>query len=148
MAAIESASCFDLPIWVSISALADRRRREHYLGVEESQQHSKTRLAHEPLAQAVEKIVSAGATTLLLMHSDLKVARPCLDIMRAHHEGWLGVYPNAGHWLRPQWAFVDQIEPSQFVSEADGWYQSGARILGGCCGIGPTHIKALSDKFS
>jgi homocysteine S-methyltransferase len=147
VAAVETAAGFDVPVWVAISGLVDRDSGELRLGVEESQEHSKHRRSHEPLGNAVERIVNAGATTLLLMHSDLKATQPALEVMRAHHDGWLGVYPNAGHWLRPQWAFVDQVEPADFVAEAQAWYDTGARILGGCCGIGPDHITALSEHF-
>ena len=148
LAALESAAAFDVPVWVAISALVDRDSDELRLGVEESQEHSKMSWTHEPLGEAVQEIVNAGASTLLLMHSDLKATRPALEALRAnHHHGTLGVYPNAGHWLRPQWAFVDQIEPVDFVAEAEAWYDTGARILGGCCGIGPAHIEALSERF-
>ncbi|MAL70756.1 MAG: homocysteine S-methyltransferase, partial [Alteromonas sp.] len=27
------------------------------------------------------------------------------------------------------------------------WVAAGATIIGGCCGIGPEHIKAISDVF-
>jgi methionine synthase I (cobalamin-dependent) len=147
VAAVESTARFDVPVWVAISGLVDRDSGELRLGVEESQEHSASRRSHELLSEAVERTVNAGANTLLLMHSDLKAIRPALEVMRAHHDGWLGVYPNAGHWLRPQWAFVDQVEPVDFVAEAEAWYDTGARILGGCCGIGPDHITALSQRF-
>jgi S-methylmethionine-dependent homocysteine/selenocysteine methylase len=147
VAAVESTARFDVPVWVAISGLVDRDSGELRLGVEESQEHSASRRSHELLSEAVERTVNAGANTLLLMHSDLKATRPALEVMRAHHDGWLGVYPNAGHWLRPQWAFVDQVEPVDFVAEAEAWYDTGARILGGCCGIGPDHITALSQRF-
>ena len=34
----------------------------------------------------------------------------------------------------------------EFVDFADKWFDIGASIVGGCCGIGPDHISALSDK--
>ena len=27
------------------------------------------------------------------------------------------------------------------------WVEQGARIIGGCCGIGPEHIRALNENL-
>ena len=40
--------------------------------------------------------------------------------------------------------FVDQISPQDYLERARKWLDTGARIVGGCCGIGPEHIAALS----
>ena len=34
--------------------------------------------------------------------------------------------------------------PEQLAAEARGWIASGARIVGGCCGTTPEHIRALA----
>ena len=45
----------------------------------------------------------------------------------------------------PNWNFVDVISPEDLVAEANIWVKNGVRLLGGCCGLGPDHIKALAD---
>lgn len=37
------------------------------------------------------------------------------------------------------------LDPSRYLAWARTWVASGATIIGGCCGIGPDHIAALSD---
>lgn len=37
------------------------------------------------------------------------------------------------------------LTPENYLAFAKAWQQSGASILGGCCGIGPEHIAALSQ---
>jgi S-methylmethionine-dependent homocysteine/selenocysteine methylase len=66
----------------------------------------------------------------------------------------IGVYANA---FMPE---ADAVEPYAGISEmrrdlgperylqyAAQWVQSGATIVGGCCGIGPEHIAALRAHF-
>jgi len=40
---------------------------------------------------------------------------------------------------------VDQISPDDYVAKARAWVDEGAQIIGGCCGIGPEHIRALAQ---
>jgi S-methylmethionine-dependent homocysteine/selenocysteine methylase len=37
------------------------------------------------------------------------------------------------------------LTPEKYLAEAEKWVQSGASIVGGCCGVFPEHIKALSS---
>ena len=30
---------------------------------------------------------------------------------------------------------------------AEGWVARGAQIVGGCCGIGPEHIRPLAERM-
>jgi S-methylmethionine-dependent homocysteine/selenocysteine methylase len=55
----------------------------------------------------------------------------------------LGVYPETGYFTKPNWNFIDIISPADLVTEALGWVAAGVRLLGGCCGTSPDHIKAL-----
>ena len=143
VAIIEEVAACELPIWVAVSCLWDRVTGKMHLGVEESQSSSDPRRVHEALEHVAETVSRTGGSALLLMHSDLKAILPGLKVTQKHYPGARGAYPNAGYWLRPEWAFVDQISPEDFLDEARGWVETGAQIIGGCCGIGPTHIEAL-----
>jgi methionine synthase I (cobalamin-dependent) len=48
----------------------------------------------------------------------------------------------------PNWQFTDEISPEDFASEAEGWVALGARVVGGCCGIGPEHVRALRERLA
>lgn len=41
----------------------------------------------------------------------------------------------------------DEMTPESYLEFAKTWVQSGASIIGGCCGIEPRHIKAISQHF-
>ena len=62
-----------------------------------------------------------------------------------------GAYPNRFH-VPPGWTLDNEIavEPTEMTVEdylgfVDTWRRSGATIIGGCCGIGPEFIAALSS---
>ncbi len=58
------------------------------------------------------------------------------------------VYPNSGEVYLPQsktWKGIS--EPKYFVEMAQEWAKSGADIIGGCCRIGPDHIRSISHNL-
>ena len=62
-----------------------------------------------------------------------------------------GAYPNRFH-VPPGWTLDNEIavEPTEMTVEdylgfVDTWRRSGATIIGGCCGVGPEFIAALSS---
>ena len=149
-AGVEAITDIGLPVWVAMSCMQSHDTEEVMLGVEESQAHSndELRMAYEPFGPAVAAVMARGASAALMMHSDLNVTQAALETIAAHYEGPRGAYPNAGHWLRPQWAFVDQVSPEAYAEEASAWIASGARVVGGCCGIGPAHIEAVRERIA
>jgi S-methylmethionine-dependent homocysteine/selenocysteine methylase len=42
---------------------------------------------------------------------------------------------------------MDMISSEDFVAEAQGWLDMGARLIGDCCGIGPEHIRLLKERL-
>jgi len=59
------------------------------------------------------------------------------------------VYPNSGEVydaLTKTWSGIS--EPEVFVKMAQEWLVQGADILGGCCRIGPDHIRAMASEIS
>lgn len=38
-----------------------------------------------------------------------------------------------------------ELTPQDYLEYSKTWFESGATIIGGCCGIGPEHIKLLSE---
>ncbi len=47
----------------------------------------------------------------------------------------------------PSWQFNDIISPEEYAVEAGKWIRMGARVIGGCCGIGPAHISELKKRY-
>lgn len=55
-----------------------------------------------------------------------------------------GVYANDGrHWTDGAWHGA-RVGADEYAACAAGWVAAGARIVGGCCGTGPGHIRALN----
>ena len=46
------------------------------------------------------------------------------------------------------WAFTEELSPERYAELARGWMESGARIVGGCCGTTSAHTAALSYAIS
>ena len=80
-----------------------------------------------------------------MMHSVRDVTEDAVKIMLATYSGPVGAYPNAGYWKRPNWTFVDQISPDEYLADARRWVEAGAAIVGGGCGVGVEHIRALAE---
>ena len=41
----------------------------------------------------------------------------------------------------------DDVTPEAYLEWATRWVDAGATIIGGCCGVGPDHIRALSAQL-
>lgn len=134
VAAVEAASEVGLPIWIGMSP------RRHAPGGELAVFDHPGR-AFEPL---VAQLARYPAMALNVMHSPVPDIDLAMSVVRRHWDGPIGVYPESGYFTMPDWQFVDIIEPDALVDAARRWVAHGARLVGGCCGLGPAHIGALS----
>ncbi|MFN0190742.1 MAG: homocysteine S-methyltransferase family protein, partial [Aestuariivirga sp.] len=71
-----------------------------------------------------------------------------IPLLKTFWQGAMGAYPESGYFKMPDWQFIDVIPPTLLLAKARAWKELGVSILGGCCGIGPEHIKALSKEFA
>ena len=134
-----------VPVWVSLSCLRDRDTGAVMHGIEESAEASHVAEAYGPLAETVREIMSVGGSAVLMMHSVRDVTEDAVKVLRAAYSGPVGAYPNAGYWTRPNWTFVDRVSPDVYLDDARRWVEAGAAIVGGCCGVGVEHIRAVAD---
>ena len=98
-------------------------------------------------AAVLDALIPMGPTVINIMHSEVGAIPEAIELLRDRWSGPIGVYPESGYFTKPHWNFVDIIPPPDLVTEALGWVAAGARLLGGCCGTGPEHIKALQDAM-
>jgi homocysteine S-methyltransferase len=55
------------------------------------------------------------------------------------------VYPNSGEVYRAEDnSWTGESECAAYGVQARTWYESGARIIGGCCRTGPDHIREIA----
>jgi methionine synthase I (cobalamin-dependent) len=97
--------------------------------------------------QDLPTVIGDGVEAVLVMHSPLEAVRPALAAIERHWTGPRGAYPHAGSFERPTWVFRD-VAPSAMADEAAAWVSDGARIVGGCCGTRPDHIRAIRDRLA
>jgi S-methylmethionine-dependent homocysteine/selenocysteine methylase len=102
----------------------------------------------EILQRVLDRLLADIKAMVAIMHCDLDVSDAALEIAGQHWQGPLGVYPNSGLYEKPHWRFDTVCTPAEFVSHAQTWIDSGAHIVGGCCGIGPQPIQALNEHIA
>lgn len=124
-----------LPVWMGVSA------RTH---------QGQTELATASYAdcsfeEMVKRISSYPVDIVNIMHTQIPDVDRAFEIVRRYWSGPIGIYPESGFFTMPNWNFVDVISPEDLVAEANTWVKNGVRLLGGCCGLGPEHIKALAN---
>lgn len=109
----------------------------------------------ESIAQAFEEIHAQGAQALLFncCQAELMEAAVREAARLAQGSGLrLGVYANsfaqnASHQAANQGLSTlrADLDAQSYLAFARRWQQAGASIIGGCCGIGPEHIQALTQ---
>ena len=134
--ATEAAVATGLPVWVGISVERGEDGRLVGFGREDQ------------LFNDVAKRLSATKPAVInIMHTSPNDTDDALQTLRKYWDGPIGTYPESGYFKMPDWQFIDIISPEELVSKSRGWKAQGATIFGGCCGIGPDHIAALSKEF-
>jgi len=108
-------------------------------------------LSREPLEKAVAEMEVGGASAVLVNCTPPADVARALERMKKFCKLPYGGYGMVGRFSPPSWKFdffpqfVDTEEwpPDRYAAEAARWRDSGATILGGCCGTNPAHISAL-----
>jgi S-methylmethionine-dependent homocysteine/selenocysteine methylase len=99
------------------------------------------------LRQSLALLAPLGSAAVTVMHTLTEDIAPALEIVRQHWSGPTGAYAHSGEWIDPNWQFVDMISPEDYLAVAQQWVERGAQIIGGCCGIGPEHIRLLKERL-
>jgi S-methylmethionine-dependent homocysteine/selenocysteine methylase len=120
-----------LPVWVSLTCTAGARLR-----------------SGEPIKAAMDALLPLAPSALLVNCSSPEHTTEALAALGGLHTVPLGAYANNGHPLDAAgWSFTGEYPPPRYVEEARRWRKRGARILGGCCGTTPEHIRALREDL-
>ena len=97
-------------------------------------------------ATIAEQAKAGGAAAVGANCGDLTPAEYAIVIAEMAKAGLpLIVQPNAGKpQLRNQEVFYP-LAPQEFAAEMQECYNAGAKLLGGCCGTTPDHIRAIKS---
>ncbi|MGW2254132.1 homocysteine S-methyltransferase [Kitasatospora sp. NPDC001660] len=129
-AMLEVVRGLGVPAWLSYSVAGDRTR------------------AGQPLAEAfalakdVDEMLAVGVNCCTPQDADLAVA-PAAEVTGKP----VVVYPNSGERWDPDirgW----RGEPTFRSARVRGWLADGARLVGGCCRVGPDGIAALAAEVA
>jgi S-methylmethionine-dependent homocysteine/selenocysteine methylase len=137
-AALQAAAETGLPVWLGISPV---RLDDGTLGTLPELGDGDS---FEDLLRA---LADPAPDAVTVMHAKPDVVLDAIEIIRRHFAGPIGVYPESGSWEPPHWVF-DGLTPGAYLREATAWADRGAQLIGGCCGIGPEHIRALADGLA
>lgn len=133
--AIEAAVATGLPVWVGFSC---KIKEDGTVVLWDGE---------TTIAAAFDHLSLDGVSLVAVMHTLVEDTKPALREVVGRWDGPVGAYPHAGRFVMPNWQFIDEITPEDFAEEATEWHALGARMLGGCCGIGPEHVRALTERF-
>lgn len=106
----------------------------------------------ESIAAAVAATAPLDVQALLFNCTSPAAISAALPLLRDLTDNAIGCYPN--RLVIPEnWTLDNDVatgtremSAAEFVAYARQWYQAGASIIGGCCGIGPELITALSRE--
>ena len=137
-AVFDAANKTKKPIWAGFSV---RRSKK-------GEVVSFTEEADIPFTEILEIIKDYKLEAAGIMHSAVDVISDAVEILKGFYDGPIMAYPDSGGWVSPNWDFDKIIKPDALQSAAKGWSEQGVQIIGGCCGLSPEHIKAISKlKF-
>ncbi len=129
-AACEAAKRTRLPFWVSFICDAQARL-----------------LSGEDLSAALDRVARFEPELVSINCLPPSAVPKALEVF-ARSAIPFGVYANLGApYENSPDQRVEDHDPASFVSVAEQWVEAGARMIGGCCGTTPEHIRALRSAF-
>jgi S-methylmethionine-dependent homocysteine/selenocysteine methylase len=100
-----------------------------------------------PLKEAVAAVGSLRPHAVGVMHTQMEHTADSVAAIADRWSGPVFAYPHRGVFEMPNWRFTDTVSPTDFADAAAHWFKAGASVIGGCCGIGPAHIRELSESL-
>jgi homocysteine S-methyltransferase len=126
VAAAKAAARTGLPCWVSFICGSDGQL-----------------LSGESLAEALDAVGPADPDVVLVNCLPPSAVPFCLVTLAVSGIPF-GVYANLGApYPNSPDPRREDCDPVEFARRADQWIEAGARVVGGCCGTTPEHIRAL-----
>ena len=121
LGAIAEVTASDMPVWVSFRRV-DRSPDEASTG----------------LGPALARLAEAGVRAVLVNCVPVDHVSQALAEIVTSTTLPAGCYPSLGR----------NLDPARFGELSAEWLAQGARIIGGCCGVGPAHIAAVRENLA
>ena len=136
---VEAAVATGLPVWLGFSCRMNDAR-DRVLAYD-------TRGGAVDFDDAIDPILEIGGQVAGVMHSNSDDTGPGLEVLKRRWSGPLMAYAESGRFEHPNWQFVDIVSPDDYLGYTLDWVGMGVQIVGGCCGIGPDHIRMLKERL-
>ena len=133
--AIEEALKTGVEVWVGLSCRTNEKSGQLAMFDDPSRLFSET----------LDAVTAFDVQSIHVMHSQIGDTTLGIEALQKKWDGPIGAYPNSGYFERPSWQFVDIATPEYFADHIADWRSMGVQILGGCCGLGAEHIRAISS---
>ncbi|MEO0467791.1 MAG: homocysteine S-methyltransferase family protein [Pseudomonadota bacterium] len=127
---LDAALTAGVPVWVGLSCKPDEAGQMCLLN-------------GDPLAEAVALLTAKPIDVIAIMHTEVEYVAECLEIVQAGWSGPICVYAHSARWENHKTVFDGTISAMEYADYATVWARQGVQIIGGCCGLGVDHIKAL-----
>ena len=149
-AVIEAAHATGLPVWVGFSiSVKDGEVVTRYHPTELGAGDLRRSRGDRALADLAPGVLNQGGTVAGVMHSDVEITAAGLSALKTVWGGPLMAYAHSGGWTPPNWVFENVMAPAVYAEAAAAWVENhNVQVVGGCCGIGPAHIQALTSRLS
>jgi len=130
MVTLEAAQASGLPVWVGLSC------KPNETGIMSLWRGGS-------LAEALNILKPTGVPLVSIMHTEVDYIDACLDILHDHWPRHVGVYAHSARWENHVCYYDKTISPQDYAHRATDWLSRGVQVIGGCCGLGVDHIRAL-----
>lgn len=137
-ATLDGASSVGLPIWVGFTVGSEE-------GVPFADDGTVRLRDGELLADAIAALDGYDVGAIAIMHTVVDLVDDALDVALEEWAGPVAVYAHSGDYVDGDWVYDGVISPADHRDRVRTWIDRGARIVGGCCGTGPEHIRALAE---
>ena len=112
-------------------------------------------LSGETLPEAARAMAEVGVEAVLVNCAPPEMVESAVATLRDAVDLPVGAYAHVGRFDPPSWKFEfhprwtdgGEWPPDRYAETAARWVEAGARIVGGCCGTGPGHIRALREAL-
>ena len=95
------------------------------------------------LANILSNIKAYGIEMVLLNCNLCSVTADAVDVLLTDWKGSWGVYPNIGVAMPTKEGIIEQkLSIKEFAYDVNNYLNSGAKVVGACCGSDPNYIKA------
>ena len=104
------------------------------------------------LAQGVKEVATLNPDAITVFHSRISETTDALQVVLEQWNGTVVLYPDAGRTdYLETWqdsSVANEETADELTREAAKWVNSGAQVIGTCCGFGANYTKALTNALS